>query len=113
MAEKKKRRTNMNGLAKLVNFVDENKKPIAKNILRKLKFINETLDELEEKIEDEGPVIKAINGNGFETITEHPAQKSYNTMLGRYNALIKTFSDLIPPGVTKNDEFMEFLSGKK
>jgi hypothetical protein len=44
-------------------------------------------------------------------MTEHPAQKSYNTMIGRYNAMVKSLVDMIPSGETDKDDLMDFIGG--
>lgn len=106
------KRTNLSKLKKIIKAVDENRRPVAENIYSKLLFLDATLAELEQQIKDEGAVIELVNGNGFKTIAEHPAQKSYNTMIGRYNALIKTFIDIIPDGARQGDEFLDFVSGR-
>lgn len=110
MSEKSKKYTNICELKKLLDLVDENRRPIAENIFKRLKFVDKTLTDLEKQIKKEGAVITFTNGNGFETVSEHPAQKSYNTMLGRYNALVKTFLDIIPEGQKSTDDFLEFVS---
>lgn len=110
MARKKVKKEDISEFEKIIEYIDENSKPVAKNLLDRLKFMNGTLMQLEEQIKSEGAVIKGLNGNGFETVTEHPAQKSYNTMIGRYNALIKTFMELIPKA-EQHDDFIDFISG--
>lgn len=96
-------------LEKLVKSVDESKKPVAESILKRLLFMLKTLSELENIIETEGAVFKSKNGNGFNMVMEHPAQRSYNTMIGRYNALVKTFVELMPKDSGGGDELLEFL----
>ena len=70
-----------------------------------------TLNKLEKQVQQDGAIITAVNGNGFDVMSEHPAQKSYNTMIGRYNAMVKTLVDMIPDGKGEADELMSFLSG--
>ena len=105
------KKNNLTKLNKFIKLVDENHRPLAENIYDRLKFMVDTLAGLEQQIEEEGAVIKNVNGNGFLTVSEHPAQKSYNTMIGRYNALMKTLIDIIPDGAKQNDEFLEFVRG--
>lgn len=104
---------NIKDLKELLTLIDDNRKPIAKKLISRIKFMDGTLNKLQTQIKREGAVIEAVNGNGFKTKTEHPAQKSYNTMIGRYNALVKTFSELIPVGNVDNDELLDFLNGGK
>lgn len=110
MTKNKAKCNDIEELEQIIELIDDNHKSTAKNILNRIKFMNETLINLEKQIKEEGAIIEALNGNGFKTINEHPAQKSYNTMIGRYNALIKTFIDLIPDCDPKEDEFMKFIN---
>lgn len=70
-----------------------------------------TLQELQDRINLDGAVIDYINGNGFNTINEHPAQKSYNTLINRYTTVIKQLTDLASKDIPKNerDELLEFI----
>lgn len=72
------------------------KKELCAKLIQNAAFMSVTLEELQEKINTEGAVMNFVNGNGFETIQEHPAQKSYNTMINRYSAVIRQLSDLLP-----------------
>ena len=63
----------------------------------------------------EGAIIEATNGNGFTVKTEHPASKAYATLVGKYNAMVKTVEDIILDSLQKSegDELLEFLGGAK
>ena len=114
MAGKKQKKKDLNKLKDLISSIDENKREFAEKLLNRATFMDNTLDELEEIIENEGAVITTTNGNGFDVMSEHPAQKSYNIMIGKYNALIKTIIDLLPKSDSEGDELLDFLgSGKK
>lgn len=76
--------------------IAEDKKSLCAKLIQNAAFMSVTLEELQEKINTEGAVMNFINGNGFVTIQEHPAQKSYNTMINRYSAVIRQLSDLLP-----------------
>ncbi len=89
--------------------IEEEKKPFAEKLYQQAAFMSATLKELQEKIDDEGAVIVSTNGNGFKTTQEHPAQKSYNTMIRNYNATIKSLLDLLPENQNE-DELMEYLN---
>ena len=95
---------------KLLDEVEENKKPVAESVLKRLLFMLKTLRELEEIVNEEGAVFESTNGNGFTMTMEHPAQKSYNTMIGRYNALVKTFTELLPKDGSVGDALTDFLN---
>ncbi len=89
--------------------IEEDKKPFVERLYKQAAFMSATLDELQEIINTEGAVITSVNGNGFETTSEHPAQKSYNTMIKNYNATIKSLIELLPEDKNEKDELTEFL----
>lgn len=94
-----------------VELVDSSHKELAKKLYKRICFMDKTLNALEKQVREEGAVITTVNGNGFDVTTEHPAQKSYNTMIGRYNAMVKSLVDMIPSGESDSDELMDFLGG--
>ena len=101
---------NMTNLKKIIKGLDKGKQELAMKLFKRAEFMENTLCELEKTIKEEGAVITAVNGNGFEVTSEHPAQKSYNTMIGRYNAIIKSLADMLPEGEQNHeDEFLSFV----
>lgn len=101
---------------KLKEFIDElegSKKEIALKLYQRLVFMDKTLTKLEETIEEHGATIKDVNGNGFEVFQEHPATKSYNNMIGKYNSVMKTLIDVFPSNIKYSDDFLDFVDGKK
>lgn len=103
----KKRKTDM--LRSAVENLDSTQRAIGEKLLTRLDFMELTLDDLQDTINRIGAVIKDTNGNGFEVFQEHPATRSYNTMIGKYNALIKTVIDLLPKETAQSDELMDFI----
>lgn len=99
-------------LKKSIGLIGENKRAFARKLYGRIEFMDETLNELEQKIKDDGPIVEGVNGNGFKVMQEHPAQKSYNVMVGKYNAMVKTIIDLIPENVEEGDDLMNFIRGK-
>lgn len=97
---------------KIFKNIDEDKKPFAQKWYCEAAFMKITLQDLQEKINTDGAVIESFNGNGILIKTEHPAQKSYNTMIRNYNATVKHLIDLLPSETAKSDELTEFI-GKK
>ena len=94
-----------------VELVSNSHKALAKKLYKRICFMDKTLNELEKQVKEEGAIIMAVNGNGFDVMTEHPAQKSYNTMIGRYNAMVKSLVDMIPSGKADKDELLDFIGG--
>lgn len=83
-------------LSEIFADIAANKKALCEKLIQNAAFMAVTLEDLQETIQEEGAVINFINGNGFETMQEHPAQKSYNTMINRYSSVIKQLQDLLP-----------------
>ena len=92
----------MKKLEKIFENISEDKKELCRNLIKNAAFMAVTLNDLQSTIQEEGAIITGVNGNGFETTQEHPAQRSYNTMINRYSAVIRQLSDLLPD--TKQDE---------
>ena len=90
--------------------LDENKKIFAEKLYSEAIHMEKTLTRLKEQVDIEGPVIKSVNGNGFETVNEHPAQKSYNTMIKNYNATLKALDELAPVSKKKDSKLKALMS---
>lgn len=104
----------MSKYKKIFKNISEDKKPFAEKLYSRAAFMAITLDELQEEVKRDGAVIETTNGNGFKVKAEHPAQKSYNTMIKNYNATIKSLIDMLPDGEkVKGDELLDFISGKR
>ncbi|MFT8459968.1 MAG: hypothetical protein ABF695_12350 [Liquorilactobacillus ghanensis] len=86
------------------------------DLLQRLAFMTITLSDLEADIKVKGAIVDFENGKQLMRI-ENPAQKSYNTMINRYNALYSTIlgylAKAIEPEKTKqvSDGFDEFVGG--
>lgn len=113
MTKDKKIEANYEKLAQIFANLDEDKKIFADKLCRQLAFMDNTLDELQDKIKTEGAITEGINGNGFNVLSEHPAQKSYNAMIKNYNSTIKALTDLLPEDDKDSDELLDFISGGK
>lgn len=110
--EEKLGNTGLSQIKKALDTIPENKKIFAEKLYKRVKFMDKTLDDLQKTIKKEGPVIETKNGNGFTVLTENPAQKSYTSMMGKYNASVKNLLDLIPNDARVDDELMSFIKGK-
>lgn len=99
---------------KLFRDIDEDRRQLVEKLYNQAAFMYATLAELQDIINRDGAVIKSTNGNGFETTMEHPAQKSYNTMIRNYTGVMSRLMDLLPEGDAEADELLEFIGrGKK
>lgn len=98
-------------LNRIFKNIDPAKKSVNQQLISNAAFMAITLQDLQRQVNREGAVITLVNGNGFETTMEHPAQKSYNTMINRYTAVIKQLTDLVNKDQPKEpvDKLLEFL----
>nr|DAT14950.1 MAG TPA: hypothetical protein [Caudoviricetes sp.] len=110
MAKNKYSKTDLEIYKEIYKDLDENKRVFAEKLYNEAVHMEKTLTRLKEQVDIEGPVIKSINGNGFETVNEHPAQKSYNTMIKNYNATLKALDDLAPVGKKKESKLKALMA---
>lgn len=94
---------------------DVNTKKTAEKLAERAAFMAVTLDELEADIAENGAVITAVNGNGFEVRQENPAQKSYNAMIKNYNSTIMALDKLAKESGagSATDPLMDFIAKHK
>lgn len=83
-------------LNKIFKDISKDKKALCEKLIQNAGFMAVTLEDLQEKIKKDGAVITSTNGNGFDILQEHPAQKSYNTTINRYSSVIRQLQDLLP-----------------
>ena len=98
---------------KFFKILDKDRLEFADKLCKKAAFMDVTLDELQAQVAEEGPVITAVNGNGFEVRMDNPAIKAYNVMFKDYSVVMKQLIDLLPEGTEEADELMLFVRGKK
>lgn len=100
MDKDKKIKSEVNKLRRKYSHLSDEKKAIAWKLIDEIAFMGETILQLKETVNREGAVITSVNGNGFETMQEHPAQKSYNTTIKNYQSCIKQLVELLPDAKT-------------
>ena len=113
MPKEKPTKTELEIFESLYESIDEKKKPLAEKLYRQAIFMENTLIKLQNDVEENGAILSTVNGNGFEIIMENPAQKSYNTMINRYTALMAKLIDMLPEESKTNDELIDFIGGGK
>ena len=89
MARAKKKPSFAKQLEKIVKEIPEEQRVFGEKLAAEIEWMAGTLTELKNIVDEQGAVITTTNGNGFEVMTENPAQKSYNTMIKNYTAAIK------------------------
>lgn len=81
-------------LTSIFEDLDENRREVAQELIKRVAFMTIQLEILEEKIKAKGPV--HIFKQGSQKIeTESPSQKSYNTMINRYTAAYGKLIELV------------------
>ena len=93
-------------LKRIFKILEKDKLTIAAKLCKKAAFMDVTLDDMQVQITTEGFTKKAVNGNGFTVEMDHPALKSYNTM-------IKKLIDLLPEDTEEVDELLLHIRGKQ
>ena len=98
-------------LTNLFKDIDANKRLTAKGLIEEASFMKATLQELKEMIDKDGPIDEMPQGE-YSILREHPALKSYNTMVQRYTNIINQLTNLHPKEEIKkevDDGFDDFL----
>ncbi|AXF57420.1 hypothetical protein [Salicibibacter kimchii] len=102
--------TDMKKVKQLLKQIPEDRQPIAQGIYNELIFIQNTLIELRQQVEEEGATAMFQQGKQ-EFLREHPALKAYNTTIQRFSLLYKQLVELLPDTdeQQETDELMEFI----
>lgn len=79
----------------ILSDIDVTKLEAAQNLIEEAAFMQVTLSELKNKIKREGATYVMKNGKQNMRV-EHPAQKSYNTMINRYTTACNHLIALLP-----------------
>lgn len=114
---KDKDRLVKNEITRLTNLfkeIDKNKRLTAKGLIEEAAYMKITLQELKVEIDKHGPIDEMPQGE-YSILREHPALKSYNTMVQRYTNIINQLTNLHPKEEVKKEEsdgFDEFVMMK-
>ena len=92
----------INRLTNLFKDIDANKRLTAKGLIEEASFMKATLQELKEMIDEQGPRDEMPQGE-YSILREHPALKSYNTMVQRYTNIINQLTNLHPKEEIKKE----------
>ena len=113
LEKEKKIKTEFNKLKKLFKNLEKDKVEMANRLMQQASFMYVTLLELQEIINEEGSVDLFEQGSQ-KMIREHPAVKSYNSMIKNYSATIKQLNDLLPKNEAKvvDDGFEAFVMSR-
>lgn len=101
-------------LTKLFKDIESNKRLTAKGLIEEASFMKATLAELKESIDENGPIDEMSQGE-YTILREHPALKSYNTMVKNYTSIIDKLLGLLPKDVKvvdNDDGFDDFINSR-
>lgn len=79
----------------ILNHVPEEKRGMAKEIMKRLLFMKGVLNNLEQEIQEHGVIDDFQNGKQH-FLKESPAVKSYNQTIQRYGNLYKQLENMLP-----------------
>ena len=93
--------------------IDKNRRLTSKGLIEEAAYMKVTLIELKKEIDKAGPIDEMPQGE-YSILREHPALKSYNTMVQRYSGIINQLLSLLPKTEQKevDDGFEDFLNSK-
>lgn len=98
-----------NSISNLVNKVEPNKRPIARQIVTELNFMKRQLTKLRKEINEKGTTELFENGKQV-IVRKTPAFDAYTTLIAKYATLNKQLVALLPEGEQEHgDELDEFL----
>lgn len=112
MSKVDRKKINLSKLEEYFKSKDNNKTALALSLIKRAKFLNKTLDDLEKRVKEEGVITTMCQGD-YDIERENPALKSYNSTLKNYTTVIKQLFDMLPKnndGSDNNepDDFDEF-----
>lgn len=101
-----------NAFRRITKDIAPDKRKAADGLMRRLAFMQVTLEDLEADINKYGATELFSQTEGIEYERERPAVRIYNTTVRNYSAACKQLFDLLPDGVAKaqaEDELMAFV----
>lgn len=102
-------------LKRIYKDLEGKKKQAAEGLIVEAAFMRGTLTVLKQFICEEGPIDEMKQGE-YSILREHPAARTYNSMIQRYMTICKQLTDLLPKEVEKppeDDEFDNFRVGRE
>lgn len=100
-------------LKKIYSDLEGKKKQVVDGLINEAAFMKATLEELKVIIDEKGPLDEMVQGD-YSILREHPAVKTYNTMIQRYSTVVKQLADLMPKEEPKepDDGFESFVNDR-
>ena len=94
-------------LNKLNDIFSQNGNILALSLLDKAKFMETTLQQLQEKVTEGGVVTKMCQGK-YDIDRANPALQAYNVTIKNYTSVIKQLNDMLPKTDNRVDDFDSF-----
>lgn len=112
-AKEKLIRSEKRRLKSLLGDLPENKKKAAEGLIDECAFMRATLKQYREYITTEG-LIDIMPQGDYSIKREHPAVRSYSTLVQKYATVCKQLFDMLPTkvAVPDVDDFDEFRASK-
>jgi hypothetical protein len=113
MTKDQRIRKEISKLKRLLKDLSADRLKSAEGLIKRIAFMQVTLEDLEADINERGTVELFSQTPGIEYERERPAVKIYNTTIKNYTTACKQLLDLLPDEKpkTEKDELMEFLKG--
>jgi hypothetical protein len=98
-------------LTRITKDVSKDKRAFVDRLINQAAFMCATLNELQGILNTDG-AIELFEQGVQKMLREHPAAKTYNTMIKNYISIIKQLSEIVPPEEGEKDPLKEFLNKK-
>ena len=106
-----KKSINIKELKTVFEKINDNRSKLALSLLDKAEFMEDTLQQLQEKIKKDGVVTSMCQGK-YDIDRANPALQAYNVTIKNYTSVIKQLVDLLPDSVSKIDgeDLLKFIA---
>lgn len=98
-------KTKLQDLSILEKLLKDNVLALA--LIDKAKFMEETLQDLQKEINDNGVITEMCQG-AYNINRANPALNAYNVTIKNYTTVIKQLNDMLPKVTEKNTKLEEF-----
>ena len=113
MAEDRKNSKELKKLKKIFKDIEPGKRQTVEKLISNAAFMAESLDALQEIIQEKGFVEEYQNGANQYGVKKCSEVEIYNTMIKNYSSIIKQLVDLLPnEAKSSGDEPLDFISGR-
>ena len=117
VADKKKRvKKELTKLNKIFAAIPDDRKTVAEGLINRVAFMQIELEDLEKRIQEEGPINVYNNGGGQSGVKPSAAVQTYNNLQKSYTAAVKVLLSELDNGNSKadtKDKLADFLLKKK